>query len=71
MGESSTTDQAILTALGVGAQYGVLLPFSRKHESEADELGIKYLADAGFDPREASNLWVIMGEKNNSSTPEF
>ena len=71
MGESSTTDQAILTALGVGAQYGVLLPFSRKHESEADELGIKYLAEAGFDPREASKLWEVMDEKNDNSTPEF
>ncbi|HXU90240.1 MAG TPA: M48 family metallopeptidase [Methylomirabilota bacterium] len=58
-------------ALGLGAQYGVLLPFSRHHESEADHLGIYYMAKAGYDPAEAPRLWERMSAQGKSGTPEF
>ena len=54
--------QATMAALGAGAQVGVLLPFSRKHESEADYVGILLAADAGYDPRESVVLWERMGQ---------
>ena len=71
LGRGTQKDRMILGALGVGAQFGVLLPFSRTHESEADALGIKFMAKAGFDPRQAAGLWKIMKEKSNARTPEF
>jgi len=71
LGNDSQTDGLIVGALGVGAQFGVLLPFSRKQESEADELGIKYMAAAGFDPREAAHLWEQMKKGGAGGQPEF
>jgi metalloendopeptidase OMA1, mitochondrial len=61
--------QATMAALGVGAQVGVLLPFSRKHESEADYVGILLAADAGYDPREAVALWERMGQMSSGGAP--
>ncbi|MCI0427103.1 MAG: M48 family metallopeptidase [Nitrospiraceae bacterium] len=61
--------QATMAALGVGAQVGVLLPFSRKHESEADYVGILLAADAGYDPRESVALWERMGQMSGSGAP--
>lgn len=61
--------QAAMAALGVGAQVGVLLPFSRKHESEADYVGILLAADAGYDPRESIALWERMGQMSGSGAP--
>jgi predicted Zn-dependent protease len=58
-------------ALGLGAQYGVLLPFSREHESEADHLGLYYMAKAGYDPAEAPALWQRMAALGGKGTPEF
>ena len=55
--ESGPTRDIALGAFGLGAQYGVLLPFSRSHESEADELGIHYAAQAGYDPAEGPRFW--------------
>ncbi|MEM7762758.1 MAG: M48 family metallopeptidase [Pseudomonadota bacterium] len=57
-----STRQAVMGALGVGAQYGVLLPFSRDHESEADYIGLLLAARACFDPTEAPALWERMGQ---------
>jgi predicted Zn-dependent protease len=61
--------QATMAALGVGAQVGVLLPFSRKHESEADYIGILLAADAGYDPRESVALWERMGQLPGGGAP--
>ena len=61
--------QAAMAALGVGAQVGVLLPFSRKHESEADYVGILLAADAGYDPRESIALWERMGQMSGGGGP--
>ena len=47
-------------ALGLGAQYGILLPYSRVQESEADLMGVDLMAKAGFNPTESVNLWVNM-----------
>jgi len=61
----------LMSALGAGAQYGVLLPFSRAHESEADLLGLDYMAKAGFDPRQAAALWRNMAKSGGQKPPEF
>ncbi len=61
-GKGGMLGQAAMAAFGVGAQVGVLLPFSRKHESEADYVGILLAAEAGYDPREAIALWERMGQ---------
>jgi predicted Zn-dependent protease len=63
--------QATMAALGAGAQVGVLLPFSRKHESEADYIGILLAADAGYDPRESVALWERMGQMSGGAPAEF
>ena len=58
-------------ALGLGAQYGVLLPFSREHESEADHIGLLYMAKAGYDPAEAISFWERMDAAGGSGPWEF
>jgi predicted Zn-dependent protease len=63
--------QAVMAALGAGAQYGLLLPFSRDHELEADQMGLLYMARAGYDPREAVTFWERMGDSNQQQPPEF
>ena len=64
-------NQALLAILGAGAQVGVLLPFSRTQEREADVLGLQYMARAGFDPRESIQLWKNMARAGGGGTPEF
>lgn len=68
---AAMTKQVLLTAAGVGAQYGVLLPFSRKHESEADQIGLYLMAIAGYDVNEAAPFWARMQAGAGESPPEF
>lgn len=62
----------IIAALGAGAQFGVLLPFSRQHETEADEMGVIYMARAGYDPTAAIAFWERMQQSaGGAQGPEF
>ena len=56
---------------GIGAQVGVLLPFSRRDELEADRLGVDYMARAGYRTGEALALWRLFATQRQSSAPEF
>lgn len=56
---------------GAGAQLGILLPFSRTHELEADRLGVDYMQRAGYRPSQAIRLWEIMAAKGGAGTPQF
>lgn len=66
---SASTSTLIMSALGLGAQVGVLLPFSRKHESEADAYGQQLMAKAGFDPAAAVALWRNMERASQGQRP--
>lgn len=66
------TQALYMTAFGLGAQVGVLLPFSRTHESEADRLGLIFMAMAGYDPNTAVSFWERMAQqKKGGAPPEF
>jgi predicted Zn-dependent protease len=71
-GTQDNTQQAlVMGALGAGVTYGVLMPFSRTQESEADTIGLRYMAEAGFDPDESITLWQNMAAASKTKTPEF
>ena len=70
-GEPTAAKQQLFGLLGLGAQVGVLLPFSRTQESEADLLGLDLMAKAGFDPRASIPLWENMSQAGGGKPPEF
>ncbi len=65
------TQALFLTAYGLGSQVGVMLPYSRKHEYEADELGLIFMSMAGYQPSEAINFWTRMSQMVGARPPEF
>jgi len=71
IGQNPTLTQAIfLQSVGIGSELG-MLSFSRKHELEADELGLIFMAVAGYDPRQAPIFWERMSAVGGDSPPEF
>jgi predicted Zn-dependent protease len=70
-GAASPQKAQLFGLLGLGAQVGVLLPYGRGQESEADILGLDYMARAGFDPRQSVKLWQNMGKASGGQPPEF
>jgi len=65
----NTKQALIMTGLGLGAQLGILLPFSRTHETEADLFGLDLMASAGFDPRQSVPLWENMDAASGGKRP--
>lgn len=68
---SGASAQVIMAAYGLGAQVGVLLPYGRAQESEADRVGLILMAQAGYDPRDALAFWARMEQAGGANTPEF
>lgn len=68
--KSAVTQQIAGTVYGLGTQYGVMLPFSRKHESEADYMGLVFMKIAGYNPDAAVTFWKKMSAQGGT-TPEF
>ena len=70
-GKSAATQQIAQQVYGLGAQYGVMQPFSRKHESEADKMGLVLMTIAGYNPDVAVTFWQKMQASSSSNVPEF
>jgi len=71
LNEEQEVRQAIMQLYGIGAQFGVILPFSRKHESESDQIGLRLMALAGYDPYEAPRVWKRMIALGGQQPPQF
>lgn len=70
-GTSSAVQSIASTVYGLGSQYGVMLPYSRKHEYEADHMGLIFMAIAGYNPQAAVTFWQKMSQGKEGGTPEF
>ena len=71
-GDMESVDRRLLlAAYGAGTTVGVILPYSRYHENEADQIGLFYAAKAGYDPRAAIGFWERMDALKDGSPPEF
>ncbi len=70
-GTSSAVQTVANTVYGLGAQYGVMLPYSRKHEYEADHMGLIFMAMAGYNPNAAITFWTKMAQGKSGQSPEF
>jgi metalloendopeptidase OMA1, mitochondrial len=70
-GQSAATQSAVMQAFGLGAHVGVMLPFGRSQEAEADHIGLILMAQAGYDPHDALGLWERFEQKGGSSPPEW
>lgn len=71
LGGGGQGSQVALQALGLGAQYGVILPFSRQHELEADKYGLRYMNSAGYDMNESIRFWQKMSAQKSGQPPEI
>lgn len=69
--EPQTTQNIFMTAYGLGSTIGVILPFSRTQESEADRLGLVFMAMAGYNPNAALDFWTRMSAQGGAKPPEF
>ncbi|MDF7799518.1 M48 family metallopeptidase [Pontiellaceae bacterium B1224] len=69
--KDSDYHEAVMMAYGLGSQYGVMLPYSRGHESEADHMGLIFMAMAGYNPEDAVEFWQRMGAAGGDKPPEF
>ena len=69
--KSAAVQQIAGQVYGLGANYGVILPFSRKHESEADNIGLVFMRLAGYNPEVAIDFWKKMSSSSTSSVPEI
>lgn len=70
-GGAAQQQSQLFGLLGLGAQVGILMPYGRGQESEADILGLQYMARAGFDPRQSIVLWENMEKVSKNQPPEF
>lgn len=69
--QTETTLELASIAYGIGSGLLYVLPYSRTHESEADYMGLMFMARAGYDPRAAVDFWVKMQQQGGAAPPEF
>ena len=69
--QDESVQAGVLAALGLGATVGVLMPYSRRHEFEADEVGLMLMAESGYDPEAAVTFWGRFAQQDKARMPEF